>query len=451
MKHVVVSFVVALTLSSQLAMAQHWPKPDVRQNVEVPCAGCLGQNNGLPTLGYSGAIRTFVGRFADSTTTRDYQATFRTARSGVVRFAPERNRIYMALGSAVAAYSLDSFFGRLAAHEPLVPSTSAPVTPINFRSGEAEVYLRWDKFFYAEFTKSGWVTPLTDGQDRLYSFDWDDRGYLYIGTSSYFGWGVVYDDGSRDGGLMPTWHQEYPPDGYSPSSVISVKSSAGRYFLIVPGVTASAVWDVTNPSTPIRQHDLNVLFGPVVKLTDGRIAVLGVNGLAVYSVDSLLAGSGADFSDSSSTFLDVSTDGTNLFAISNGSGTAYLTTFAPDQAAHFVSRRFQLATSFQPANVHCGGSYLAVGGTYGDVRVFKLDSNLTPTELPTNGYLGRYYGSGTPAGYAHPDFTTSGVAYPYTQGSTVYLIVAAHGLGDVYEIKGNAAPQRRRAIATDAP
>ncbi len=248
-----VPIVVAMMLSSHLAMAQFWPRAADRPNVEVMCAGCVGPNAGLPTVGYSGAIKGFVGRFADSTSTRDYQQTFRTARAGTVRFAPSRDRIYMGLGSAVAAYSLDSFFGRLTAREALVPSTTAPVFPNNGRSGAPEVYLRWDKFFYAENTKSGWVTPLSDGQDRLYSFDWDDRGYVYIGTSAYFGWGIVFDDGSRDGGLMPSWHQEYPNDGYSPSSVISVKSSAGRYYLIVPGVTASAVWDVTNPATPLRQ------------------------------------------------------------------------------------------------------------------------------------------------------------------------------------------------------
>jgi hypothetical protein len=443
----IVSFVIALMLCGHLAMAQFWPRAADRQNVEEPCTSCVAPNTGLPTVGYSGAIQTFVGRFADSTSTRDFQQTFRTARAGAVRFAPERNRIYMALGSAVTAYSLDSFFGRLAAREALVASTTAPVHPNNIRTGAPEVYLRWDKFFYAENTSSGWITPLTSGQDRLYSFDWDDRGYLYIGTGAYFGWGIVYDDGSRDGALMPSWHQEYPPDGYSPASVISVKSSAGRYYLIVPGITASAIWDVTNPATPIRQVDLKVLFGPVVKLADGRIAFLGVNGVEVSSVDSLIAGSAPDFADASSTYLDLATDGTNLFAISDRQGSAYLTAFVPDQSSHFVARQSLLAQSFQPANVNCSGGYLAVGGTYGDIRLFKLDSNLAPRELATNGYFGKYYGSATPPGYAHPDFTDSGIAYPYVQGVNVYLIVAAHGLGDVYQVNGNFVPQPRRRAA----
>jgi PKD repeat protein len=429
-----------MLLLSHLAVAQHWPLQSDQPNVEATCTDCLLPNKGLHTVAYSGAIKAFVGRYADSTTTRDYQQTFRTARAGLVRFAPERNRVYMALGSAVVAYNLDTFFSRLAAREPMIPATNAPVSPGNSRTGAAELYLRWNKFFYAENTPSGWITPLTDGQDRLYSFDWDDRGYMYIGTSSYFGWGIVVDDGGSEGGLMQSQHQEYPSDDYPPSSVISLKS-AGHYYLIIPGVTASAVWDVTVPTAPVRKADLNVLFGPVVKMPGNRIAFIGVRGLVVYSVDTLLAGGGPDLADASSSYLDLATDGTNLFAVSYRSGQASLTTFAPDQSGHFVAKQYTLSQSFQPSNVNFGGGYLAVGGSYGDTKLFKLDASLAPTEVPTNGYFGAYY-SNPPAGYAKADFTSTGPVYPYQQGSNVYLVVPAHGLGDVYLIDGNVTPPK---------
>ncbi len=92
-----------------------------------------------------------------------------------------------------------------------------------------------------------------------------------------------------------------------------------------------------------------------------------------------------------------------------------------------------------------------MGGTYGDIKLFKLSDSLAPTELATNGYFDRYYGSATPVGYAHPDFTSGGVAYPYVSGGNAYMILAAHGLGDVYQIDPTiVAPQRRRVI-TAAP
>jgi hypothetical protein len=439
---------IPTVLLCHLASAQVWPLPANTQNTQVICSNCFPPNRGLPTIGYSGAIKSFVGRYVDSTVTRDYQETFRTVRAHAIRFAPERNRVYMILGSALAAYKIDSFFKRENSRKALTPSTAAPVMPPNSRTGAPELYLNWDKFFYAENTNSGWTTPFTDGQDRLYAFDWDDRGYVYIGTSSYFGWGIVFDDGNEDGRLMKTVHQEYPPDqAYPGTSVISVKSN-GRYYLLVPGAVGAAVWDVTDPTKPVRQQDISVSIGSYAKLSGNRIAIISTGQvLAVYSVDSLIV-DGQPLNVYATTdkggFRDVTTDGTNLFAISSNAGAGVLTVFAPSQAGGFTPTRNQLPVV--PANVNYGAGYLSVLDLFSDdVRLFKLDSALTPIERSSNGYIGAYYSSSGSQSYAHPDFTSVVGAYPYQWKSSVYLVVAASGLGDVYLLEGNPT----RAMTTN--
>src|SRR5690348_2486488 len=115
-------------------LAQDWPLPAKTQNTEVPCPTlhyswssstyyCPGiREPGKVTVGYPAPIKTFTGRFLDSQITSTAQQTFRTARATSVVVAPERNRIYMLIGSALAAYSLDTFFSRLESGEAMVPS-----------------------------------------------------------------------------------------------------------------------------------------------------------------------------------------------------------------------------------------------------------------------------------------------------------------------------------------
>ncbi len=62
-----------------------------------------------------------------------------------------------------------------------MPSTSVPLSVNNYRprGGVPEVFLRPDRFFYAEWG-GGWQTPFVDGQARLNDIDVDDQGYLYL-------------------------------------------------------------------------------------------------------------------------------------------------------------------------------------------------------------------------------------------------------------------------------
>ena len=168
--------VVSLTLLSVgvPAFAQGWARPAKTQNTDVVCATCYGPYKGKLTIGYGAPMKTFTGRFLDSNNTRDYQQTFRTARATYTGVAPERKRLYMLIGSALFAYNTDTFFSRLESGTAMIQASNAPVSPRNARSGAPEEYLQMDRYFYAE-NGSGWDTPVIDGQDRLFGFDWDDR------------------------------------------------------------------------------------------------------------------------------------------------------------------------------------------------------------------------------------------------------------------------------------
>ena len=133
------------------AFGQDWPLPAATPNTNVPCTGCAGDKNGMLTPGYPPVLH-FLGRYADSEGITDYQQAFRTARAKGAFFAPERNRAYMLLGSALAAYNIDTFFSKLAAHTALTPATNVPTTPSNFnrRDHGSEIFLYWDRYFYAE-------------------------------------------------------------------------------------------------------------------------------------------------------------------------------------------------------------------------------------------------------------------------------------------------------------
>lgn len=403
---------------------QRWPLPSTSPTVPATVP--------LP------AALQFAGRFVDSSFVPDRQITFRTARARAIKDAPDRNRVYVMLGSAVASYDRSKLFARLSSGEPLALTTSAPVRPANTCPTGTESYLAWDKFFYAEYTTDrngySWVTRIIDGQDRLWDFDWDDRGYVYVATA--FGWGIVQDDGTDDGGLMTTMHQEYGDAvDYSLTSVCAFKA-AGRYYLLIPGQT-SVLFDVTDPTAPVRLPDVQLAITKTQRINATRIAVTvidstGQSALRIYDTSS------TSFPTSSIVTvlldaLDHDNDGATVWALRaqaivriNSDGTQ-------------VSIPIPSSNSFIPGNIHYGAGYIAIGGQGAgpEVRLFKLAADSrSMTEIDLDGFLsGYYYGR---QGYEHAGFLNLTSATPLQEGTNIYLAVPASGLGDVYLLEGNA-------------
>ena len=414
------------------AWAQGWPLPANTPMTEVLCPAsspaCSGQQN-LPTPGWSAPVAGFGGRFVDSQSTRDYQFTFRTARARRIKIAPERSRIYVLLGSALAAYDIDSFYSRLAAGEAPMTSTSIPVYPGNQRTGAPEVFLRWDEWFYAE-SGGGWQIPLLDGQDRLFGFDWDDRGNLFVANSVY-GWGITRDSGSKSlpfstGTRMPSVLQHIQQSGeQAPLSIVLTKS-AGEYFVVVSSdiPPVSNVFHLTGTTTLVedRRADVNISVQQFAKAAGGtRIGTVDNNGsVRIYTNDSILTGTPiATIPGSQGQFSSIDTDGTNFFALASpGFMPATIFVITPSGGT-YVATQYPLTVAYAGfAFLRYGAGYLTVfGAEYGgttpgnNVRAFELNQ-LVPTQVSLSNYFWRYYGHGAGPGYAYPTYTGFGDVLP---------------------------------------
>jgi PKD repeat protein len=474
---------VLLLIGASSAIAQYYPFPAEKPNTDVLCSACPSRET-LLTIGYPPVLR-WVGRWADAENVRDLQQNYRTARPRLARSVPSRNRLYTILGSGLAVYDTDRFFARLNARpqDPMVSATQIPVAGGNARNavfGPPEVLLFWDAFFYAE-NGGGWITPFADGMERLFDFDWDDRGNVYL-AYSIFGWGVVKDGGEKGGGWMTSVSQTVVTNSLAPEHIMSLKTSDGRYYVAVSDRTNPAllqIWDAQNPAVPVKQPDISGRsFDFWAKDSTGsRVAVVEyTGGLAIFTTDAFVrtgtpivrldAGGGGSFKT-------ISSDGTNFYAYGAAGSGPFIDVISPSGGA-YVEKRYSCAGYGVPEGMHYGDGYLALyGGEVGpdsahptnagtsNIRVYKVaPGSLTeiPFEIPVPGKPGQqlpfwsmYYGGNAPSGYARPNFNNFKDVLPIKVGSKVYLVVAAYGLGDVWELKaGDSLTARVNSFAEAA-
>ena len=429
------------------AHAQNYPLPSSPTTKSV-CTNCPSPSTDLPLFPYSAPIRAFTGRFLDSQLTRDYRGEpVRTLRARGVAIVPERNRVYMQLGSTFAAYKLSTFFERLSSEKMLsVEGRRETTTTV-----VGEQYLGFDASVNAEL--DGWKTVGTEGQDRLYGFDWDDRGYVYLGYST-FGWGIVSDHG--ESGKLPLVFQQFEQKGDVPPCAMMVVRSAGRYYVLIGnGIAKSIVYDVTKPKTPkfitalLRgpngtKFNLMSSWARTTGKGDSILAFVDYQGkLKLSSAAGFIAGKEPEltFSAEAGTYTAVTSDGVNFFAFSgnpyvNGS----LSVFSPasaGKAASYVETKYPLDYPFKANGIRYSSHYLVVHGLnkVGEVaaKVFKL-TGTKPEEVQTGDYVVKAYTT-PPAGYARPSGFSSFVrdSLIYDTGSKAYWFIAVGGLGDVYE------------------
>jgi hypothetical protein len=237
-------------LAPALAFAQNYPEPASAGEPAGLCTGCPGNNaagevnDGKPLYAYDVPLVDHVGRIVDSSTTQNVQHLgMRTLRADAVRIRASRDRIYVQLGSTVAAYTLSTFFtSRLA--QPLVGVQTIDTGSAYNRFGKPfERLARPDGHIYMESKHSGWTTSPQDVQTVLHDFDTDDRGYVYVAT--IFGWGVHFDDGRTDGKHLPfiaQYTDEFP-------TAVFVLEDGDQYYLVGGrGRDVMRVYDVTTPS-----------------------------------------------------------------------------------------------------------------------------------------------------------------------------------------------------------
>jgi PKD repeat protein len=457
--------------------AQTYSFPAATPNTDVLCSTCPGRET-LLTVGYPPVLR-WVGRWADAESARDYQQNFRTARPKLARFVPSRNRLYTLLGSALSVYDTDRFFARLNARpqEAMSPATQVPTSGGNPRFaifGPPEVFLWWDTFFYAE-NGGGWQTPTEDGLERLWDFDWDDRGNVYL-AYSVFGWGIVKDSGDMGGGWMRSVSQTLRVNSLTPDHIMSLKTSDGRYYAAVSDKNSSSmmqVWDVQDPAVPVKQPDITgrSFYNWAKDSTGSRIGITEYSGgLSIFTTDNFVrtgvpiirfeAGGGG-------TFKMVTSDGTNFYAYGASGSGPFISVVSPSGNT-YVEKRYPTNGYGVPQGMHYGDGYLAIYGVEippvgtWNIRVYKVGPGTLaeiPFEMPVPGSNGSrqlpfwsmYYSANAPQGYTHPFYNIFMDVAPVKVGSKVYLVVAGYGLGDVWELKAGDSLAARVTAFADVP
>ena len=407
------SIKLSLLIAAALAVVpatfgQGWPVPAKAPNTPVACPAssnaCVGKEGKL-TAPYSDPIKNFVGRYLDSQSTREWQAGFRTARARLVGVNPERSRIYMIAGSALFGYDTSSFIKRLNNSEPLVPAT---IFGAAFRGSFPETFLMPEAMFYAEHApqcssphvpEGCWLNDATDGQDRLFGFDWDDRGYVYVAYNPY-GWGILLDEGT---GFKSIWQGMADAPGIvTPNRVLSVKTNGSYYLIVSPDSgSVSNVYYVGDASgwAHEKRPDIRHIIAGFAKATNGHIALAEADGhVHIYTNDGIITGT--DVLDitapSGGSYYSIDTDGTNFFAASKATGqSAQLTILTYNGGNNYTKTTLDLGHAYDDSpRVHWGvGGFILVYGTESyapgtdsaaarNLRIYRLTgTSLTPVPL----------------------------------------------------------------------
>lgn len=454
--------------------AQLHPMPGSQSEPAVLCTGCKGNNyfgqanDGLKTYPYSSPIKDHVGRYVDSTSTASFQAPFgfRTARARQILTVPQQRgsappRMYIVIGSAIAAYPLDSFFTTmLPAGMTSIKGVKSGISIGGFGRTPPEDVLMWGGMVYPDATSSQWFVPFQDKQDNIGTgspMDVDDRGYLYA-AYTYTGWGIVRDDGRSDGASFPAVVQLTSagtspitkPDtsDVDPQSIVAMKVGA-KYYAVTASSTKEAVWDVTTPTSPrfvFKRDALETGIKRFDRYDDaGHVAIINGKGhLRIYDYDEFSGSpSPSPIYDNSAKFVDLAYDESgNLWAAEDfnriwkftRSGNSYnATPYSPH------SGKFEhLAMHVAAGHIFVQGKDY-VGGLAYDARLLKIESgNLRNMDL--DGFFKKYYHNAPvdyaqPAGYNNPE--VMGDVQVVKSGGKTYLMYSTVGLGDVYEIEGS--------------
>lgn len=363
-----------------------------------------------PPTPYPFPITGFTGRYLDSSSTFDrflYPNTFRAYR---VKFAPERDRIYMIMSfTTFAGQRLSAFPGRLAS-EAL---QTVPGAPPFF----GEKYLALDESFDALKPGSNWPVAGADVARRLFDFDWDDRGLTYL-AYGINGWGIL------DQNLQIVFTAQ---PSFQPEAILSFRNGS-TYYALVSGQSfqSSTLYDVTNPQAPFAVAS-RPSFLEYAKSFDGHIAIAYGNTLRIYTAAGLVADTTtATFTHTTSRlYADVTTDGVNFYALerSDFSTTDTIHIIKPSGATYVDAGQVQVPNG--SATIGYGAGYIAVTRPNGATRTIGLylvgAAGLT---LLNDTYLAIYTGARK---------TAEDAQIIRSNGQT-YLVIAANGLGDVFTL-----------------
>jgi PKD repeat protein len=416
-----------MCLIATTAVAQDYPMPAPTPGAEVLCATCPDPYKNLPTPAYQLPIKTFTGRIVDSQLVRNFQggSGLRTLRARGTIVAPELDKIFIILGQGLASYKMSTFF---------TSKLGTPLASVNAsREGYYEEFLPYDWYVYAEGRNSGWTTKISDGQDRLFDADYDDRGNVYL-AYQLFGWGIVNNE---NGKLV---RQVLETQNITPMRMMTLKSGT-RYYAMVNGGSEIGIWDTSSPANPgfIRKWRASVT-GWAKTDASGLIAIQSGIKTEIYNVLSL-SGGGAPLATINTSggyyFSGITTDGTDFYAVSSKTDAGVR--LIKISATTLTDTTLETGIVFGPSGLTYGGGIFTMygrdSGGSPDIRLLRLE-NAVPREMSVNNYFKKYYFA-PPAGYAKPAGYTNTVtdSRVVRSGGRDYLIHSQDAMGDVYELQ----------------
>jgi hypothetical protein len=392
-------------------------------------------------------VTGYVGRYLDSSSTPDFACCPRTFRAHDVKAVPERDALYMIVGSTFVRQTLSTFVQRVRT-EPLQTESGPGVVRGVF---PGEKYLAFDDWVDPE-RSPGWTGTACCGQDQLFDFDWDDRGLTYLAYSS-FGLGIVDEN-------LDLVHQiDAGTLGIRPDRVVAFRSG-GRYYVMASDNTIARLYDVTNPAAPVLVPSNPMFFFRGAARTSAFIALIGpspdatTQAIQIFTPAALVAGGAPAFTllvTPGQSFRDITTDGTSFYAIEQNfftvdgpmPGTVHVLTPAGNTFTHTTT---PVAAPHNTV-IDYGAGYVVVGS--GSPTEIGVGSELFPTFRRAT-IFSTGPGGLTFEGELHTDYFPNEAAYSFlpllTNGETV-LIAAMHGVGDVFSL----APSPAVVAAADVP
>lgn len=442
----------------------------------VLCTGCAGQNatgqlnDGLPTSSYGPPFVAHVGRVVDSTEVTDFQSSsgFATARARIARVVRQQHgnvppRIYIQMGNAIGIYSLDRFF-TIALPGGIVPISTGVGYTVSRSSYRNEKVLKWDAWIFPEHPSSGWEIIAVDGQDKLYDFDIDDRGIVYIATGGNFGWGLVQDNGHTGSELLTLMNNGqvngFQLGGINPDHIVAVKSGANYYAVTTAADGGRLAYNVTSTSNiTAGVAKTGVAYGFQAFARDDvreRIAIVTLQRkIEIYDNATFVSG-GLPLvtftAPAGKYYRDVTVDENGNFWTSETSNIPSdnkVVKLQRDADGYTQATYDVYGEAFSPppgtseglATINYGDGYLTVAGRRGagaardsDLMILKIVAG-APVLVNAGGFFGKYYHK-APLDYAQPRTNTSRTmgGSPIQWNNKLYLLYNVQGLGDVYQL-----------------
>lgn len=362
-------------------------------------------------------LKAHVQRFLDSSETANYRVPFNTYRTLFrTKYSGSNDTFYMIVGNGIWRYQASDL---LTGGRSMVRSSRPDGTP--------ELYLEPGDRYDQSQAGSGWPGT-ADTNYLLEDFDFDGRGYVYLGYTA-FGWGILQDNG----GFTYIWREQGASSSSQqctancpPASMVIAATDGSNHYALIGGPATWGVWNVNTPSSPVFLRSINV-GARITRDDSGTWLALTDQSANVRLVRT-------------SDFVQGNTQGTSIplagqIVASSWDGEGFW--FAPYSGTTFfkvipgnppVVKSYPVTgTTVNFLWIAAGADYVAGGdGSY--IRTYSVGSSGLQELTNVTAFTNEFYPVAGETFHKH--------ILPFTKNGKKYFIWSAKALGDVYEVQG---------------